>query len=93
MEILPTHDFVILHIGYLENRNPLNYTDLLNADTLHCTNKKILSANITMDLIRKVSLSIGKLLSSEGRCKFCKFYFCLKTPILLLETDIAKCFP
>lgn len=73
MEILPTHDFILSHIGHLENMNPLDYADLLNADTLHHTNQKILSANITMDLIRKIFLSIGKLLSSEGGCKFYKF--------------------
>lgn len=72
MEILPAHDFVISHIGYLEKMNPLNYADLLNADTIHRTNQKIVLANITMDLIRKVFLSIGKLLSSEGGCKFSK---------------------
>lgn len=92
MEILPARDFVISHIGYLEKMNPLNYADLLNADTIHCTNQKIVLANITMDLIRKVFLSIGKLLSSEGGCKFSKFYFSLENSNFIIGNQHCQVF-
>lgn len=67
-------DLVTSHIAYLENISSLSYADVPNATTYHYTIKKIVSVNITIDLLRKKQkLVLGSCQAYRGNIAFAKF--------------------
>jgi len=85
-------DSVTLWIGHLENTGLLSCEDHWNIDTFHCIIfLKITFTNITTNLIRK-AFNYDKLLSSWWWIEVLqKLNFCLKAPILSLETNTISC--
>ena len=87
-----TCDSVTLWIGHLEKTGLLSCEDHCNIDTFHyIIFLKITFTNITTNFIRK-AFNYDKLLSSWWWMEVLqKFNFCLKAPILSLETNTISC--